>query len=126
MANTVELERTYLARFKPEGLETCEKTEIIDIYLPKSSKHPALRIRKNGTKYEITKKEPTHEGDSSQQLEQTIPLPEGEFADLSLLEGKMVRKTRYLYEHEGRTAEIDVFQDALEGLALVDFEFTDA
>ncbi len=125
MTNVLELERTYLAKFKPEGLDKCRKIEILDIYIPKSSRHPTLRVRKNGTRYEITKKEPTHEGDSSQQLENTIPLSEEEFAELSLLEGKRIRKTRYLYEYGERTAEIDVFHDGLEGLVLVDVEFPD-
>jgi CYTH domain-containing protein len=38
-------------------------------------------------------------------------------------EGKRVRKIRYYYPFEGRTAEIDVFQDELKGLILVDVEF---
>ncbi len=71
----------------------------------------------------ITKKQPIQEGDASHQLEQTIPLTNEEFDDLAKLQGKRVRKERYLYRYGGRTAEIDVFKDGLEGLVLVDFEF---
>ena len=117
-----ELERTYLAKYIPEGLEKCEKKEIIDIYIPKIKEHPTLRIRKNGNKFEITKKEPI-ENDSSHQEEQTIGLTEEEFNELMKLDGKRVRKIRYFYRYKDRIAEIDVFQDKLKGLILVDFEF---
>lgn len=30
---------------------------------------------------------------------------------------------RYYYNHEGTTAEVDIFQEALKGLVLIDFEF---
>lgn len=118
-----EIERTYLAKHVPNGLKDCESREIIDIYIPKSSDHPTLRIRKNDSKYEMTKKQPISEGDSSVQREDTIILTESEFNSLNELNGKKVRKIRYYYPYEGRTAEIDVFQDDLRGLILVDVEF---
>ena len=119
----IELERTYLAKYLPQGLSNCKSKEIIDIYIPKSSVHPTLRIRKNGSKYEITKKEPVKGNDSSHQREQTIILTESEFIELTHLEGKKVHKVRYCYDYNGRTAEIDVFQGPLKGLVVVDFEF---
>jgi CYTH domain-containing protein len=118
----IELEKTYLAKSLPD-LSKCKSKEIIDIYIPKDSNHPKLRVRKNGEKYEMTKKEPVHEGDASHQEEQTIILTEKEFSALSRLDGRKTHKIRYYYPCNGRTAEIDVFQDALKGLVLVDFEF---
>lgn len=118
----IEFERTYLAKHLPD-LTKCKKKEVFDIYIPKSEHHPTLRIRKNGDKYEMTKKQPVKEGDSSVQREQTIILVEEEFKELSQLHGKRVRKIRHYYDYKGRTAEIDVFQDDLKGLVLVDFEF---
>ena len=120
----IELERTYLAKKLPGDLKTCESKEIIDVYLPGTSAHPKLRLRKNGDKYELTKKEPTSEGDASRQEEQTIKLTEEEFNVLNRLKGKRVRKIRYNYTWNSQTAEIDVFQDALKGLVLIDFEFS--
>ncbi len=122
----LELELTYLAKYLPKDLKENECKEILDIYIPKSREHPTLRIRRSGNKFMITKKEPADGKDSSVQLEQTIPLTEAEFVELSQLEGKRVRKDRYLYGYEGRTAEIDVFKDGMEGLVLVDFEFKSA
>ncbi len=120
----IELEKMYLVKKLPDGLKSCKYKEIIDIYIPESSKHPTLRIRKNGDIYEATKKEPVNEGDSSRQEEQTIILTEAEFNSLLKLEGKKVRKLRYYYNHNGNTAEIGVFQDSLKGLVMVDFEFS--
>ncbi|EQD39375.1 hypothetical protein B1A_16882, partial [mine drainage metagenome] len=97
--------------------------DIIDIYVPSKAEHPNLRIRKNGDKIEITKKEPVEDKDSSKQLEQTIPLNALEYEELSQVKGKRVAKRRYYYNYDSREAQVDVFQEALEGLVLVDFEF---
>lgn len=118
----IELEKTYLIKKIPKGYKKSPKKEIIDIYFPKTAKHPNLRLRKSGDKYEMTKKTPI-DGDSSRQLEQTIPLTKEEFAALSKVAGKKVHKIRYYYPHAGRTAELDVFQGDLKGLVVVDFEF---
>jgi CYTH domain-containing protein len=118
----IELEKTYLAKSLPAGLEKCKHKEIIDVYIPKAHPHPKIRIRKNGDKYEITKKEPVAD-DASHQEEQTIKITEFEFNELSKIDGKRLHKLRYYYDYKGRTAEIDVFQEALKGLVLVDFEF---
>ena len=119
----IELEKTYLAKSLPAGLKNCKHKEIIDIYIPKPSRHPKLRIRKNGDKYEITKKEPVNTNDASHQKEQTIVLTEEEFNELARLDGKKTHKIRYYYNYKGKTAEIDVFQGSLKGLVIVDFEF---
>jgi CYTH domain-containing protein len=71
----------------------------------------------------MTKKKPVDDGDASHQEEQTIILNEDEFSILNKLDGKRTHKIRYLYPFENQTAEIDVFQDELNGLILVDFEF---
>lgn len=63
--------------------------------------------------------------DSSRMIEQTIELDADEFAELSAHGGKRVEKLWYYYPYQGLTAEIDVFGGGLEGLVLVDVEFTD-
>ena len=120
----IELEKTYLAKKLPDGLVDCEFKEIIDVYVPKAHPHPKIRLRKNGDKFELTKKQPLDENDASRQKEQTIILTQEEFDFLNLqLDGKKVRKLRYFYDYDGLTAEFDIFQDELEGLVVVDFEF---
>ncbi len=119
----IELERTFLLKYTPEGLEKCNSVEIIDIYIPRSAGNPILRIRKSGEKYVITKKQPIKGIDSSEQNEESIPLSFEEFKELGLLEGKRLRKIRYYYPFEGMIAEIDIYLDDLKGLCIVDFEF---
>ena len=118
----IELEKTYLLKFVPDGLHNCENKEIIDIYIPKIREHPTLRIRKDGNKFEVTKKEPVTD-DASKQMEQTIQLLEEEFTEFQKLDGKVVSKRRYLYRYYNKIAEVDVFQGELKGLVLIDFEF---
>ncbi len=115
----VELEKIYLAKSLPPGLKSGKSKEIIDIYIPKESDHPTLRIRKYGERYEITKKQSV----ASYQVEQVIKLNEVEFKTLAHLGGKRTRKMRYYYPYEGYIAEIDVFQDDLAGLVIIDFVF---
>lgn len=119
----IELEKTYLAKTLPDNLTDYKFKEITDIYIPKTSRHPTLRLRKNGEQYELTKKTPIDK-DPSRQQEDTINLTEEEFNTLKNIDGKKLRKKRYYYLHNGRTAEIDIFQDELEGLVVIDFEFT--
>jgi CYTH domain-containing protein len=119
----IELEKTYLAKYLPDGLVDCESKEIIDIYISALSHHPKLRIRKNGDKFEMTKKKPVNDGDASHQEEQTIILSKDEFEALNQIEGKRTHKIRYYFDFAGQAAEVDVFHDLLSGLVLVDFEF---
>lgn len=120
----IEIEKTYLAKEVPKDLKNSKHKEIIDVYIPKEEVHPNLRLRKQGEKYELTKKQPIKEGDASQQTEQTIILTQKEFNSIySQIQGKKVRKIRYYYEYKNKIAEFDVFQDELEGLIVVDFEF---
>jgi CYTH domain-containing protein len=119
----IELERTFLLKYKPEGFDQLKSVEILDIYFPKLSAHPTLRLRKKGNKLELTKKFPINGKDSSEQVEHTIILSEEEFVEFSRLEGKMLRKTRYYYSVGNLIAEIDIYHGELRGLCVVDFEF---
>ncbi|MFT4326523.1 MAG: hypothetical protein ACMXYK_03415 [Candidatus Woesearchaeota archaeon] len=119
----IEREKTFLVKSLPKDLHTAPSKEIIDVYFPKTKVHPTLRLRKNGDRFELTKKEPVTKGDASVQKEQTIILTEEEFALFNTLEGKRVHKIRYAYPYKDTIAEFDVFQGPLKGLAVVDFEF---
>lgn len=119
----VEIEKTYLARAFPEGLMQAPSYKMIDVYVPEDSGHPQLRLRKKGDRHEITKKQPVGD-DASHQIEQTIPLTEQEFASLSRASSRRIEKTRYVMTIDGHEAEIDVFECDLNGLVLIDFEFS--
>lgn len=119
----IEIERTFLVKTLPLGLFASPYVELLDVYLPSTSRHPNLRLRKKGDMYEMTKKFWIDEHDRSEQKEMTIPLTSEEFDELATLQGKRVRKLRYFYPYGEITAEVDVFQDALAGLVVADFEF---
>ncbi len=119
----IELEKTYLLKYFPKGVRNAPKKKIADIYFPKNVKHPTLRLRRAGEKYEMTKKKPVAGRDSSEQIEETIPLTKEEFAALLKASGKSSEKMRYYYPYQNRTAEITVFEKKLRGLVLVDVEF---
>jgi CYTH domain-containing protein len=119
----VELELTFLARTLPTELQNARPEKMVDVYVPATAAHPCLRIRRKGARYEITKKIPVDDRDSSRLSEQTIPLDEAEFTALCKASGKTVEKDRYNLMIEGHTAEVDVFTGELKGLVLIDFEF---
>jgi CYTH domain-containing protein len=120
---TTELELTFLLKRLPKGLDKCRKERMVDIYIPKSARHPIIRIRRIGDSFEITKKSPVDMRDSSTQDEHTINLTQEEYDALSRMPGKRIDKTRYHFVQDGTSAQIDVFHGRLRGLALVDFEF---
>ncbi|MCL2095163.1 hypothetical protein FWH13_03525 [Candidatus Saccharibacteria bacterium] len=129
----VEIERefTFLVNQLPANLADFPSIIIADNYLPADSDHPVLRLRRRGDQYEITKKYPTdstdggQSGDSSRQVEHTIPLDAPEYQALATIPGKSFVKRRFFYEHEGQKCDLDVYLTALSGLVVVDFEFAD-
>lgn len=126
MGHDLEHERTFLVKRLPEGLAACRKKEIVDIFLPTATRHPILRVRRNGQRHEITKKYPVDEADHSVQHEFTIPLTPEEYAEIAAsVKGKRFRKVRHYYEEGGTAFEVDVYQDALRGLVVADAEFKD-
>jgi adenylate cyclase len=94
------------------------------VYIPETgTPHPNLRLRKRGGVMELTKKTPVQEDDASAQYETTITLNEDEFNALSTVSRRRVVKDRYHVVIDGYPAEVDVFQEMLQGLVLIDFEF---
>lgn len=121
----IEYELTYLAKSLPKEIKGLTPKKLVDIYIPENMElHPRLRIRQKGDKYEITKKMPITGGDSSSQLETTIPLEENEFSALASMSNRSLAKNRYEVQINGHMAEVDVFTGELEGLVLIDFEFS--
>lgn len=129
MAKELELEYTFLMNELPNDLDVSTSKIIEDNFIPLSAEHPITRIRRNGDEYMITKKYPIDSvdgglhGDSSRQIEHTIPLSREEYDALNSCGGKKFKKRRFLYEVDGVEAEIDVYLDKLAGLVVIDFEF---
>jgi CYTH domain-containing protein len=124
-AEAIELELTFLASELPKEIIGSVGKRLTDVYVPESgSPHPTLRLRQKGDSYEITKKQPLRTGDASAHRELTIPLSEEEYRSLAGANTRSVSNIRYAVMIDGYPAEVDVFQGALAGLVLIDFEFT--
>lgn len=120
----IELEYTYLARKIPANLKDYPSKLIADVFYPTDARHPILRVRQNGDKYQVTKKMIAEGTDASRMIEETIHLTAEEYKGLTAGHGKRFTKRRYQYPYQGHTAEIDVYQNELKGLVVIDFEFT--
>lgn len=121
----LELELTFLAGSIPDEITGVRPQKIVDAYFPHAvDAHPRVRLRQQGDRFEFTKKTPAENGDASQHFEQTISLTAEEFSDLSISSRRRITKDRYKVALNGYEAEVDVFQGPLEGLILIDFEFS--
>lgn len=119
----LELEKTYLLKRLPTELASCKSEIISDAYIPAASTHPNIRLRQRGDRYELTKKEPNDGVDSTRMTEHTIRLTTDEAAAFAKVDTKRFTKRRYYCTIESHSAEVDVYLEALQGLAFVDFEF---
>ncbi len=122
----IELEKKFLARKLPEGLEGAKCEEMVDIYIPKEARHAYLRVRKRGERMVITKKKVKVPGDYSVFVESTIVLEPEEYGALAQVSGRRIAKKRYYLKIEGVDAQVDVFEEDLSGLVIIEFEFKDA
>jgi len=123
MSEIIELELSYLAAAIPEGLEKCEHKTLSDVYFPASAAHAKLRIRQKGDTFELTKKTQADPNNAGNQREENIQLTLEEYGALAAGEGRSLTKTRYYLPYRGLTAEVDVFEGALAGLIIIEFEF---
>jgi len=123
MATEIEYEKTFLLKSLPKGIEMAESVLIRDVFVPETARHPHLRLRQKDETYVITKKYPVAGSDSSIQYEHTIELEKEEFEALAKCSKKGFVKRRYFMELAGCPAEVDIYQELLDGLAVVDFEF---
>lgn len=56
------------------------------------------------------------------EFEYPVPLDDAQQILESVCDGRIVRKTRFLVDHAGMTWEIDVFEDANQGLVVAELE----
>jgi adenylate cyclase len=118
-ALTTEIERKFLVRELPEGLETYSAVNIQQGYLA-ATERGEVRLRRRGADHSVTLKC----GQGLARSEDEVALAEDQFAVLwSLTVGKRVEKVRYEIPIGQRVIELDVFQDELEGLYLAEIEF---
>jgi adenylate cyclase len=120
MAN--EIERKFLIKSLPEDMSG---TTMRQGYL-QPEKERAVRIRtveKDGAKKGILtiKGMGSKSGMSRYEFETEIPVPDADHL-LSLCDQPLIEKTRFKYDHEGLTWEIDEFHGVNEGLVVTEVE----
>jgi CYTH domain-containing protein len=119
----LEIEKTFLVKKIPLDLSSFTSHQIKQGYISTSS--PALRIRQKNNKFELTKKIPLRDGDSSVIEEINIPLTQEEFNKLWPLVEKSLEKIRYeIPLNDNLVIELDIFQGSLKGLIVAEVEFT--
>lgn len=125
--NAIELELAWLVIYLPKDLKRYKPVEIIQAYLENTNETNIsnIRIRKQGDKYQCTKKfyVGSHE-ETGQNREETIEISKKRFEELLKTTDKIIYKKRYKYPLEnGLIAEIDVYEKKLNGLIVVEVEF---
>lgn len=127
-----ETERKFLVRKEiliPLLSKDDFEKKIISQYYLVASKGAAVRLRmelSSSVKVFLTVKAG---GDGMTSDEFEFPLQDGPreyFDNLGSRKGIEIKKTRHLVPHGGRTFEVDVFHDDLEGLVVAELEAEDA
>lgn len=114
----MEIERKYLVRKLPENLKQYNKKKIAQGYL---CTEPVVRIRRSNDDYYMT-----YKGDGLMVREEyNLPLTQEAYEHLRpKIDGLLIAKTRYLIPLDNKlTAELDVFEEDLNGLVIVEVEF---
>jgi CYTH domain-containing protein len=125
----MEIERKYAINYLPGDLTQYRNKKMEQGYL---CNNPIIRIRKTDDNYLLTYKSKfglEQDNNSSALINNEVELPLTEEAYQKLktkIDGNMIYKTRYLVPlKEGLTAELDVFEDRLEGVKFTEVEFPD-
>ena len=115
-----EIEAKFLVQSLPESLETCERQPILQGYVL-ATDNCCLRLRRKGQKLIQSVKQ----GQGLTRYEVEIELSETQFNALwPLTLHQRLTKTRYKVPLKGQlTAELDIYEGALQGLATVEVEF---
>lgn len=119
----MEIERKFLLRSLPPGLDDAPAHLIVQGYLALTPEGVEVRVRRKGGDHFLTVKH----GGSLSRIEVELPLPAHEFDTLwPLTAGRRLRKTRReLPGPGGLTFEIDRYEDTLAGLQVAEVEFPD-
>lgn len=125
----MEIEKKFLVRDIPDELENAEKWEISQGYLCTLENAPTIRIRKVNDLYNLTYKSRAgvkQERNVIINQEEEFPITRECFEHLAgKVDGHLITKTRYRFPIGVRdVAELDIFHGALEGLCLVEVEFS--
>lgn len=116
----MEIERKFIPKRLPDNLESYPHTTLEQGYL---STNPVVRVRKDGDSYYLT-----YKGSGMMTREEyNLPLTKESYLHLlAKTDGIIISKCRYRIPlYDGLTAELDIFQGSLDGLLMVEVEFSD-
>lgn len=115
-----EVERKFLLAEAPDRLRDCASARIEQGYVA-LAEGVEVRLRRTGDRRLLTVKR----GDGEVREEVEVDLGDDRFAALwPLTESRRLRKTRYLVPlGDGLVAEVDVYEDDLQGLVSAEVEF---
>lgn len=116
-----EIERKFLVRSVPDGLERYPRDQIEQGYLVIGDDGSEVRLRHKADKYFVTHKH----GEGLTRQERETELNRHQFESLwPATEGTRVVKTRYEVPHGDYVIELDVYEGDLHGLVTAEAEFT--
>ena len=117
----MEIERKFLVRELPAGLEQSRSTRIEQGYIAIADDGTEVRVRRRDGDAVLTVKS----GGGRSRFEEEMAIDPERFARLwPLTEGRRIEKTRHVIPTEtGLTIELDVYSGALAGLTVAEVEF---
>ncbi|MBI5103539.1 MAG: CYTH domain-containing protein [Solirubrobacterales bacterium] len=120
----VEIERKFLVDALPPELDGVPSRRIQQGYLAVAPDGVEVRLRREDDHVELTIKS----GPAMVRVEEHVAVDARQFEALwPLTEGRRLSKTRHLVPlGDGLTAEVDVYDDALDGLLTAEVEFPSA
>ena len=120
----IEYERRFLLTQLPPDVSHKQYTIITDVYIPDTR----LRLRQISSPdgeilaLKMTQKYSEPDYPATQTIITNIYLNEVEFEKLKGVNGRLLTKHRYTYQHSGHRWSLDVFQGSLYGLILAEIE----
>lgn len=113
----MEIERKYLPARLPEDLNTYPHRQLEQGYLCTA---PVVRVRKDGSRYELTYKS----GGMMVRQEYNLPLTKAAYEHLKQkIDGRLIVKERYRIPCGKHTIELDIFGGDLAPLMIAEVEF---
>lgn len=140
MATHLEIERKFLVNF-PKSWSALEEIfeHLIDVkritqtYLKPKGDEPSSRVRKTvegltgetKTVYHFNQKKPVETGTHEETEHEISEKKYNEYLKDPYPGKGSVEKTRFVFEYNDQTFELDVFKGALRGLAIMEIELKD-
>jgi CYTH domain-containing protein len=121
MRKHLEIERKFLVKSVPHGLDRCRHLNVDQGYFPVSDKRMEIRLRRLGHSHFLTIKL----GVGGRRIEEELQLQAGQFDVLwPYTRRARVRKTRYFINSGHQKIEMDVYKGPHKGLVTAEVEFT--